>query len=90
MSNKVTIEQIEHLAVQLAPQEQLALVARICEKLSAIALSERSRHERIKLVGELLAEVEDLEDDSQGETDAAEITRRMRDARIAHLCQKDA
>lgn len=90
MSNKTTLEQVEQLAAQLAPQEQLALVARICEKLSAAPLTEQTRLERLQLAEELLAEVAEIEDDSQGESDAAEAIRGMRDARLAQICQKDA
>ena len=34
MSDRVTFEQVEQLAVQLPPPEQLKLVARISEQLS--------------------------------------------------------
>jgi hypothetical protein len=35
MANRATLEQVEQLAAQLPPPEQLKLVAHICEQLSA-------------------------------------------------------
>ncbi len=35
MSNRVTLEQVEQLAAQLLPPEQLKLMANICEQLIA-------------------------------------------------------
>jgi len=98
MAKPVTLEQVEELAAQLSPQEQLKLVAHISERLSNTlpgalvegSIEERIRKERLQLAEELLAEVEDIKDDSQGEFDAAETIRRMRDERIAQICQSGA
>lgn len=95
MSKKVTLEHAERLTEQLLPQEQLKLVARICERLSTTPAAmptdaEQARPERLRLAEELLAEVEQIENDSQGESDAAATIRRMREARIAQICQSDA
>jgi DNA polymerase III gamma/tau subunit len=97
MSQKVTLEQVKQLVGQLALQELLKLLAHIAERLGQALPDtadddrerERIRHNRLQLANELLAEVEDIEDDSQGEFDAAETIRQMRDERIAQLCQKD-
>lgn len=98
MAGAVTLEQVEALATQLSLQEQLKLLACISEQLSTSmppALAEESREERLKqerlrLAEELLIEVEGIEDDSQGEFDAAEAIRRMREERTARICQSDA
>ncbi|MFB0545848.1 MAG: hypothetical protein ACETWB_02965 [Anaerolineae bacterium] len=98
MSDQVTLERVERLATQLSPQEQLKLVAHITGRLSIMlpaepaieSEQEKVRQERLKLAEELLAEVEDIEDDSQGETDAAALIRKMRAERIAQICQKGA
>ena len=95
MTEPVTLEQVEALAVQLTPQEQLKLVAHVSERLSdalSVAPVEENREASeqakcLQLARELLAEVEDIEDDSQGEHDAAETIRRMRDERIAQICR---
>jgi len=97
MANQVTLEQVEQLAQQLPPPERLKLVARICEQLSVTSLAQVAESEaeplqqaRLRLAEELLAECEDIEDDSQGTSDAAETIRRMREERIRQICQSDA
>ncbi|MBI1928624.1 hypothetical protein HYR99_30825 [Candidatus Poribacteria bacterium] len=104
MTNLLNLEQAEKLVAQLPPLEQLKLVACICNRLSttpSTGLAEREtdfdklnpaeqvRRERIRLAEELLAEVEDIEDDSVGEFDAAADIRRMREERIKQICQSD-
>jgi len=93
MANPLNLEQAERLVAQLPPLEQLKLAARICDRLStrpSTDLAEREtdfdklnpaeqvRRERIRLAEELLAEVEDIADDSVGEFDAVAEIRRMR------------
>lgn len=98
MAGAVTLEQVEALAAQLSPPEQLKLLVRISERLSTStppALAEESREEwlqqeRLRLAEELLREVEGMEDDSQGEFDAAEAIGRMREERTAQICRSDA
>jgi hypothetical protein len=97
MTNQVTFEQVEQLVAQLPPPEQLKLVVRICEQLSAASPvgsteseAEQLWRSRLQLAEELLAECEDIEDDSQGTSDAAEAIRRMREERIRQICQSDA
>jgi hypothetical protein len=51
---------------------------------------ERMSLARLQLANELLAEVDDVEDDSPGRSDVAELIRRLRDERVTQLCQKDA
>ncbi len=98
MYQRMTLEQVEQLVGQLALQELVQLLKYISERLGhALPLvtdddqeKERIRRLRLQLANELLAEVESIDDDAQGETDAAEIVRRLRDERIAQICRKDA
>lgn len=97
MANQVTLEQVEQLAAQLPPPERLKLVARICEHLSAASPvgsteseAEQLWRSRLQLAEGLLAECEDIDDDSEGTSDAAEVIGRMREERIRQICQSDA
>jgi hypothetical protein len=93
MSYQVTLKQVEQLAEQLELPESLQLIAHLAERLGhslPFAIDgkrekEQRRQVRLQLVNELLAEVEDVEDDSQGQFDAAEMIRRMRDERITQM-----
>jgi hypothetical protein len=94
----VTLEQVEALAMQLPASERLKLAARLCEQVGsnlpeagreASEAAERKRQEVIRLADQLLAEMGQVEDESQG-MDTAEIIRRSRDERIAAICQNDA
>ena len=98
MSQQVTLEQVDKLARQLEPHSSLQLIARVAERLGksltvtdGTDLAEaQNQQTRLQLASELLAEVDDIEDDSQGNSDAVDVIRRMRDERMAQLCQKDA
>ncbi len=87
------LERVEQLVAQLPPPEQLRLVARICEQLSIAATegeAERMRQVRLQLAEELLAECNDIEDDSQGEFDVTQDIRQMREERVSQICQSSA
>lgn len=98
MSQQVTLEQVDRLARQLEPHSSLLLIARVAERLGkslpAVDATEQAKAQnqqaRLQLANELLAEADDIENDSQGEFEAADSIRRMRDERMAQLCQKDA
>ncbi|MDP3947231.1 MAG: hypothetical protein Q8Q41_00875 [bacterium] len=93
MSNTVTLGEVEQLAGQLPPPERLKLVARICEQLSVTATqgeTEQMKQIRLQLAEELLTECNNIGDDSQGEFDATQDIRRMREKRISQICQNDA
>ena len=98
MPNGVTREHVEQLAVQLPPQEQLELVAHIVNQLNITlpltsvkaGKQEQVQRQRLQLAEELLVEVADIEDDSQGTSDAAITIRKMRDERIFQICRRDA
>ena len=89
MSNGVTLEQVEQLAVQLPPSERLKLVARLCEQLSATPSVEsgeqKARRVRLAQVDVWLAECDAVAESIAGEFDAAEDIRRIRDERASRL-----
>jgi hypothetical protein len=91
MPNKVTFEQVEQLAVQLAPSEQLKLVARISERLSSSIPTvppldmDRARQEREAMADALLAELDAIANSIEGEFDSAEDIRRIREERANRL-----
>jgi hypothetical protein len=97
MSNPVTLEQVRGLADQLPPADRLKLAAYLCEQLSfnftAAAAQQaevdaRQREAQLRLAEQLLAESVDIADDSLG-IDSAAVIRRMREERVAAICQKD-
>jgi hypothetical protein len=96
MASKVTLDQVEELVAQLPPEEQLKLVAhisgRLCVSLYVGPEGEGAprQADRLRLAEALLAEVQAIENDAQGDFDAAATIRRMRDARIAQICQRGA
>ena len=96
MEGIVELEQVEKLVEQLPPAQQLKLVAIICEHLSTMSSieqmednTEKRQQRKLQLVAELLAEADNIEDDSQGGFDAAADIRRLREERIKQICQSD-
>lgn len=91
MSNKVTFEQVEQLAAQLLPPEQLKLVARISKQLSNFMPTkplldiERAQHEREAMADALLAELDAIANDIEGKFDSAEDIRQIREERANRL-----
>ena len=91
MSNKVTFEQVEQLAVQLPPSEQLKLVARISERLSSSMPTmppldmERAQRERETMADALLAELDAIANSIEGKFDSAEDIRQIRAERANRL-----
>jgi len=96
MAETAILEEIERLIEQLPTTQRLKLMARICEQLSdetAIdqieSKAEKSKNKRLQLAKHLLAEVEDVKDDSQGEFDVVDDIKRLRQERIKRICQSD-
>ncbi len=87
MADTMTLEQVEELAAQLPPTEQLKLVAHICEQLSVILPvmplredgEERARQERVAKLDAWLAECDKVAALWEGEFDSAADLRRIRD-----------
>ncbi len=85
MTEPVTLEQVEVLAAQLLPTDQLKLVAHVCEQLSTalptVSPEERRRKERLTKVDVWLAECDEVAELWEGEFDSAADLRRIRDER---------
>ena len=92
MSNGVTFEQVEQLAVRLPPPEQLKLVARISEQLSNLMATiapsgmEEVQQEREAMADALLAELDAIAGSIEGNFDSAEDIRQIREERANRLC----
>ncbi len=89
MSDEMSLEHIEQLVVQLPPSARLKLMAHICEQLSAIPLvnstEEAARRERLARVDAWLTECDVVAASIEGEFDAAEDLRQIREERTNHL-----
>jgi hypothetical protein len=87
MSDTVTLEQVEQLAVQLLPREQLKLVAHISEWLSVTPLAtpteergvEQVQVGRLAQVDAWIAQCDEVAELWEGEFDSAADLRRIRD-----------
>jgi hypothetical protein len=84
MSSKVTFEQVDALAAQLSPREQLRLIEHTCQRLSLVIAqlpvidTEEDRRRREKEADELLARLDATAATIEGEFDSAEEIRKMR------------
>lgn len=85
----MTLEQLEQYVVQLKPQEQLRLVARISERLSAIFMPKttNTRPQRKKEVDRLLALCDEAAEMWDGPFDAVSDIHQMRQEREDELWQ---
>jgi hypothetical protein len=87
----MTLEQVEELAAQLSPQEQLRLLAHISERLSQLPLAaaetdaERHRREYAARVETFLAACDEVMEQIEGEFDAAADLRQIREERTRGL-----
>ena len=87
MSNTITLEQVEQLAVQLPPREQLKLVESISVWLSVTPLAtpteergvEQVQLERLAQVDAWIAQCDKVAELWEGEFDSAADLRRIRD-----------
>ena len=91
MSKGVTLEQVEQLAAQLPPQEQLKLVSRLSERLTeAIFLPVTvSKKERAREAIAILRECDRAAAAFARKTNSVETIRRMRDERYRQICQSE-
>ncbi len=86
MSSGTTLDQVEHLAAQLSSRERLTLMAHICEDLSAGPSIDHRRHEVSPERAEIetwLAECDELADGIEGDFDATDDIRELRDRRVS-------
>jgi len=93
MTNNVTLEQVEQLAVQLPAVEQLRLLARISTQLSDSAIvalpvdEEADRKAREAYAADLMRDLDAIADSIEvnGEIDSAEELRQLREERTGRL-----
>ena len=91
-----TLEAVEQLVNQLSEQDQMALAKRLGIKFLALPPAEQQETvartevdaKRLQLAEHLLAEVADIEDDSQGTSDSVEILRCIREGRRHNLTDR--
>lgn len=89
MPDKVALEQVEQLVVQLPPHEQLKLVVSIGERLSALTLpgaeEERQRQVYAARLEAFLKTCEEMAAETIEAVDSAEDIRQIREERTAWL-----
>ena len=92
MLNKMTLGQVEQLAVQLPLQEQLKLLSRLSERLTeTISLPATvGKEERAREAAAILRECDRAAPAFTRKTDSAETIRRMRNERCGQLCQSES
>ena len=92
MSNRMTLEQVEQVAVQLPPPEQLELLKRLSEQLTETTSPPVtvSRKRRTREVAAFLRECDRAATAFTRKTDSAEAIRRMRDERCRQICQSES
>lgn len=88
--NAVTLEQVENMAAQLPPQEQLQLLARISERLRRIFTvqdtdAERQRREYAAQVEAFLAACDAVAEQIEGQFDSAADLRQIREERTERI-----
>ena len=91
MCNQPTLEQLEEQVSRLSTHEQLKLVAHICEQLSITeqagpaAMNEKFLQQRNREADKLLALCDEAAEMWEGEFDATEEIRQMRQERDDQL-----
>ncbi len=98
MTTSVSLEQVERMAEMLPLQDQLKLLTWVSQRLSTIlpsmleapSMVQSLQQERLRLAEQLLEEVQAVDDDAEGTSDAAESIKQMRQERIGKLCRNDA
>ncbi len=87
MSTKETLDQLEQSVMQLPPNEQLKLMARMSDNLTRLGLTvppsapEQVQREREARADALLQELDTIAESIEGEFDSAEDIREIREER---------
>ena len=88
-SHSVTLEQVEQLAIQLSPFEQLKMVAHISQRLSEQALpgavGEYKRQGYVRRVEAFLKMSDEMAAETVGDVDSVEDIRQIREERTSGL-----
>jgi hypothetical protein len=89
MSDEITLENVERLAMKLAPQDRMKLVTRIREQLSAAAIVDaKPEHVGVDSVTKedaWLADCDAVAEAVEGEFDSAADLRAIREERASRL-----
>ncbi len=91
MTNKVNLEKVEQLAMQMTPIDQLKLLARISENLSKLKWklsksdTETGKRKREAMANTLLQELDMIAESIEGEFDSAQDIRQIREQRANRL-----
>jgi hypothetical protein len=91
MTTTVTFEQVEQLAAQLPPPEQLKLVACLSEQLSGLLKAnfsfntESMQRTREMMADKLLADLDGIAESIAGQFDSAEDIRNIRAERASQI-----
>lgn len=87
MSTKETLDQLEQSVMQLPPNDQLKLMARMSDNLTRLELTappaapEQVQREREARADALLQELDTISESIEGEFDSAEDIREIREER---------
>lgn len=90
MTNTLTVDQIEQLAVQLSLQEQMKVVARLTQQLSERLFAEmdgekRERKEYAQQIEAFLKMSDEFAAETISAGDSVEDIRQLRDERVSRL-----
>jgi hypothetical protein len=92
MSNEVTLEQVEQLAMRLPQQEQLKLLSRLSERLTETIFPSvpANKKERMREAATILRECDRAAAAFTRKTNSVETIRRMREERHRQICQSES
>jgi hypothetical protein len=89
MSSKVILEEVERMAIQLPPNEQLKLIVKIGENLNGLLSQqineEQQRLDHAKRIEAFIKMCDEMKVKTIGKTDSAEDIRQIREERIARF-----
>jgi hypothetical protein len=89
MNGKVTLEEVERIAFQLPPNEQLKLIAKIGENLNGLLYQqideEQRRTDHAKRIEDFIKMRDEMKVKTMGETDSVEDIRQIREERMARF-----
>jgi hypothetical protein len=90
MDNPITVQQLDALAAQLPPQDQLRLVSQISERLRGVVAEgteaeDKERAERLAKAEALMRELDAIAESIEGEFDSVRDIREAREERASRL-----
>jgi hypothetical protein len=89
MSGKVILEEVERMAVQLLPNEQLKLIVKIGENLNGLLSQQINEEQRrlnhAKRIEAFIKMCDEMKVKTIGKTDSVEDIRQIREERIARF-----